>query len=114
MTSYHGDCIHIVKRPQDNTRLNVSVVGVTPHLSVPSLIFELRTRIAHKTSFETSRNIFTEYYSEQEKFKKDAYKQRVVEAEKGPLVPLIFTTSRGMGPMSKDKPCVDTIKIRHT
>jgi hypothetical protein len=40
--------------------------------------------------------------SEQEKAKKMHTEERVVQAEKGSFVPLIFTTSRGMGPLCND------------
>ena len=38
-------------------------------------------------------------YAEHEKAKKDAYEERVRESEKGSFIPLIFTTSGGMGQM---------------
>ena len=40
-------------------------------------------------------------YLEHEKAKRSAYEERVLQAEKGSFVPLIFTTSGGMGPSSK-------------
>ena len=55
-------------------------------------------RVTHpnyaSNEFKDLKNI----YSEQEKAKNHAYEERVVQAEKGSLiVPLIFTTSGGMG-----------------
>ena len=48
-------------------------------------------------------NIFkplAQVYAEHEKAKKDAYEERVRESEKGSFIPLIFSTSGGMGPMT--------------
>ena len=39
------------------------------------------------------------YQKEHEKSKKEMYEERVLEAEKGSFIPLIFTTSGGMGPL---------------
>ena len=43
----------------------------------------------------------SQIYQEHEKAKRSAYEERVLQAEKGSFVPLIFTTSGGMGPSSK-------------
>ena len=48
-------------------------------------------------------NIFkplAQVYAEHEKAKKDAYEERVRESEKGTFIPLIFSTSGGIGPMT--------------
>ena len=80
---------------QDDARLDVSAVGV--YSPFERSFFDIR--VTHPNCASNEFKDLKMIYSEQEKAKKDAYEERVVQAEKGSFVPLIFTTSGGMGPM---------------
>ena len=45
-----------------------------------------------------STKMLNKIYKDHEKEKKDLYEERVLQSEKGSFVPLVFTTSGGMGP----------------
>ena len=80
---------------QDDARLDVSAVGV--YSPFERSFFDIR--VTHPNCASNEFKDLKQIYSEQEKAKKDAYEERVVQAEKGSFVPLIFTTSGGMGPL---------------
>ena len=65
--------------------------------------FEKTFRDVRVTHPNCKTNVFkplAQVYAEHEKAKKDAYEERVRESEKGSFIPLIFTTSGGMGQMT--------------
>ena len=81
---------------QDEARLDISAVGV--YAPFEKTYFDVRV-----THPNCKTNIFkplAQVYAEHEKAKKDAYEERVRESEKGSFIPLIFSTSGGMGPMT--------------
>ena len=80
---------------QDDARLDVSAIGV--YSPFERTFFDIR--VTHPNCASNEFKDLKQIYSEQEKAKKDAYEERVVQAEKGSFVPLIFTTSGGMGPL---------------
>ena len=82
---------------QDDARLDVSAVGV--YSLFERSFFDIR--VTHPNCASNEFKDLEQIYSEQVKAKKDAYEERVLQAEKGSFIPLIFTTSGGMGPMCK-------------
>ena len=58
-------------------------------------------RVTHPNCASNEYKPLKQIYQEHEKAKRSAYEERVLQAEKGSFVPLIFTTSGGMGPCSK-------------
>ena len=81
---------------QDEARLDISAVGV--YAPFEKTYFDVRV-----THPNCKTNIFkplAQVFAEHEKAKKDTYEERVRESEKGSFIPLIFSTSGGMGPMT--------------
>ena len=91
-----GEAVLIELKTQDEARLDISAVGV--YAPFEKTYFDVRV-----THPNCKTNIFkplAQVYAEHEKAKKDAYEERVRESEKGSFIPLIFSTSGGMGPMT--------------
>ena len=80
---------------QEEARLDVSAVG----LYAPFERTFLDVRVTHPNCDTNTFKSLDKIYKEHEKAKKDMYEERVLEAEKGSFIPLIFTTSGGMGPL---------------
>ena len=80
---------------QDDARLDVSAVGV--YSPFERSFFDIR--VTHPNCASNEFKDLKQIYHEHEKAKKDAYEERVLQAEKGTFIPLVFTTSGGMGPM---------------
>jgi hypothetical protein len=80
---------------QDDARLDVSAIGV--YSPFDSAFFDIR--VTHPNCASNEFKNLKQIYSEQEKAKKDAYEERVVQAKNGSLFPLIFTRSGGMDPL---------------
>ena len=57
-------------------------------------------RVTHPNCDTNVLKPLAKVYEEHQKAKKDMYEERVRESEKGSFIPLIFTTSGGMGPLS--------------
>ena len=74
----------------EQARLDISAVGVR------GSFFDVRVTHPHAPSNVTLS--LHDLYKKHEKEKKDAYKERVVESEKGSFAPLVFQTNWGMGP----------------
>ncbi len=80
---------------QEEARLDVSAVG----LYAPFARTFFDVRVTHPNCDTNSYKSLDKIYKEHEKSKKDMYEERVLESEKGSFIPLIFTTSGGMGPL---------------
>ena len=81
---------------QDEARLDISAVGVY----APFEKTFMDVRVTHPNCKSNVFKPLAQVYAEHEKAKKDAYEERVRESEKGSFIPLIFTTSGGMGQMT--------------
>jgi len=56
-------------------------------------------RVTHPNCDTSTFKTLDKIYKDHEKEKKDLYEERVLQSEKGSFVPLVFTTSGGMGPL---------------
>ena len=81
----------------DDARLDVSAVGV--YSPFERTFFDIR--VTHPNCVSNEYKDLQQIYTEHEKAKKDAYEERVIQSEKGSFIPLIFTTSGGMGLLCK-------------
>ena len=82
---------------QSDARLDISAIGV--YSPFERSFFDIR--VTHPNCASNEYKNLSQIYQEHEKAKRSAYEERVLQAEKGSFVPLIFTTSGGMGPSSK-------------
>ena len=82
---------------QSDARLDISAIGV--YSPFERSFFDIR--VTHPNCASNEYKPLKQIYQEHEKAKRSAYEERVLQAEKGSFVPLIFTTSGGMGPCSK-------------
>ena len=80
---------------QDEARLDISAIGVY----APFEKTFMDVRVTHPNCDTNAFKPLTQIYQEHEKAKKDMYEERVRESEKGSFIPLVFTTSGGMGPL---------------
>ena len=79
---------------EDGARLDISARGIW---SPMEQVF-LDVRVTHPNT-QTHRSKSTrQIYKENEREKKTKYNQRIIHVEKATFVPLVFTTSGGMGP----------------
>ena len=81
---------------QDDARLDISAVGV--YAPFEKTFFDVR--VTHPNCDTNVLKPLAKVYEEHQKAKKDMYEERVRESEKGSFIPLIFTTSGGMGPLA--------------
>ena len=77
-----------------NARLDISARGVFG--DADKTFFDIRVTHPNCPSFRTKS--LEQIYKQNENEKKNLYNERILNAEKGSFVPLIFTTSGGMGP----------------
>lgn len=82
---------------QSDARLDISAIGV--YSPFERSFFDIR--VTHPNCASNEYKHLNQIYQEHEKAKRSAYEERVLQAEKGSFVPLIFTTSGGMGPSCK-------------
>ena len=75
-------------------RLDVSAVGIWR----PMERTFLDVRVVHPNCPSHKRKKIERIYEENEKEKKAAYNQRIIQVEKASFTPLVFTTSCGMAP----------------
>ena len=80
---------------QDEARLDVSAVGL--YAPFERTFFDIR--VTHPNCDTNTFKTLDKIYKDYEKEKKDLYEERVLQSEKGSFVPLVFTTSGGMGPL---------------
>ena len=81
-----------IRKPQ--ARLDISARGIWSPCE--KTFFDVR--VTHPNT-QTNRNkSMAEIYAAQEEEKKKLYNDRVLEVEKASFVPLVFTTTGGMGP----------------
>ncbi len=80
---------------QEDARLDISAVGVFAPFE--RTFFDIR--VTHPNCDTNAFKTLNKVYKEHETAKKAAYEERVLQAEKGSFVPLVFTTSGGMGPL---------------
>ena len=79
---------------EDGARLDVSARGL---YSTFERTF-IDVRVTHPNCVSNVHKPLEKIYQEHEQLKKAEYEERVLQSEKGSFVPLIFTTSGGMGP----------------
>ena len=79
---------------QDGARLDISARGLWNPLE--RVFFDVR--VTHPNTQTNVSKPLRQIYKEQERMKKTKYNRRIIEVEKSTFVPLIFTTSGGMGP----------------
>ena len=82
---------------QSDARLDISAIGV--YSPFERSFFDIR--VTHPNCASNEYKDLKQIYMEHENAKRVAYEERVLQAEKGSFIPLIFTTSREMGPSSK-------------
>ena len=58
-------------------------------------------RVTHPNSDSHIHKTLPQLYKEHEEEKKRVYEERVIEAEKGSFIPLVFSTSGGTGPLCR-------------
>ena len=80
---------------QEEARLDVTAVGL--YAPFERTFFDIR--VTHPNCDSNTFKPLDKIYSAHEKEKKDLYEERVLQSEKGSFVPLVFTTSGGMGPL---------------
>ena len=80
---------------QPEARLDIAATGF--HGAFERTFFDVR--VTHPGCDTHSHEPLSQVYEEQQNEKKRAYEERVIEAEKGSFIPLIFSTSGGMGPL---------------
>ena len=81
-------------KTSEMARLDVSAVGIWS----PMERTFLDVRVVHPNCPSHKRKKIEKIYEENEKEKKAAYNQRIIQVEKASFTPLVFTTSGGMGP----------------
>ena len=82
-------------KTEDNARLDVSARGI--YSSHELTFFDVR--ISNPNAPSNRSLTLTAVYSKNEKEKMKAYGDRVLQVEKGSFVPLVYTTTGGMGPL---------------
>ncbi len=80
---------------QEDARLDISAVGVFAPFE--RTFFDIR--VTHPNCDTNAFKTLSKIYEEHERSKKVAYEERVLQSEKGSFIPLVFTTSGGMGPL---------------
>ena len=78
----------------EKARLDVSAVGIWS----PMERTFLDVRVVHPNAPSYKGKKIDKIYDQNEKEKKRAYNQRIIQVEKASFTPLVFTTSGGMGP----------------
>ena len=79
---------------QDRAKLDISARGLWNPLE--KVFFDVR--VTHPNTVSNGSKSLRQIYKEQEREKKVKYNTRVIQVEKASFVPLVFTTSGGMGP----------------
>ena len=79
---------------EDRARLDISARGVWGNME--RVFFDVR--VTHPNTLSNRNKPLRQIYKEQQQEKKRKYNERIIEIEKASFVPLIFTTSGGMGP----------------
>ena len=79
---------------QDRARLDISASGVWCNME--RVFFDIR--VTHPNNPSNCNKSLRQIYKEHQREKKNKYNERIIEVEKATFVPLIFTTSGGMGP----------------
>ena len=82
---------------QDESRLDVAAVGLYAPFERTRTFFDIR--VTHHNCDTNTFKTLDKIYKDYEKEKKELYEERVLQSEKGSFVPLVFTTSGGMGPL---------------
>ena len=78
----------------EKARLDVSAVGIWS----PMERTFMDVRVVHPNAPSYRGKKLDKIYDQNEKEKKRAYNQRIIQVEKASFTPLVFTTSGGMGP----------------
>ena len=78
----------------DNARLDIAARGVWSRYQQTFM----DVRITHPTAASHLHKSASQLYAENEREKKNLYGDRVLHVERGSFVPLVFTTTGGMGP----------------
>ncbi len=81
-------------KTEDNARLDVSARGI--FCSHELTFFDVR--ISNPNSPTNKALSLAEVYKKNEREKMRAYNDRILQVEKGSFVPLVYTTTGGMGP----------------
>ena len=81
-------------KTEDNARLDVSARGI---FSSHELTF-FDVRISNPNAPSNRSLTIADVYKKNEKEKMKAYGDRIIQIEKGSFVPLVYTTTGGMGP----------------
>ena len=81
-------------KTEDNARLDVSARGI--YSSHELTFFDVRISNPNAPSNRTIT--IADVYKRNEKEKMRAYSDRILQVEKGSFVPLVYTTTGGMGP----------------
>ena len=81
-------------KTEDNARSDVSARGIFSSHEVT--FFDVRISNPNAPSNRTLK--LAEVYKKNENEKMKAYNDRILQIEKGSFVPLVYTTSGGMGP----------------
>ena len=77
----------------------VNKIKVIPILPGSVILSLHSTRLVTHPNTQSSRNLsLPQIYHNQEREKKRKYNERIINVEKATFVPLVFTTSGGMGP----------------
>ena len=79
---------------QDRARLDISARGVWCNME--RVFFDIR--VTHPNNPSNRTKSLNQIYKANEREKKTKYNERIIEIEKATFVPLVFTTSGGMGP----------------
>ena len=82
---------------QDEARLDIAATGFIS--AFERTFFDVR--VTHPNCDTNLFKPLSQLYSEHESEKKRTYEERVIEAEKGSFIPLVFSTSGGMGPLCR-------------
>ena len=78
----------------ENARLDISAIGVWNQYE--KAFFDVR--ISHPNAESHVNKTMQKIYAENERQKKAAYNERVIQCEHATFTPLVFTTTGGMGP----------------
>ena len=78
----------------DGARLDISARGI--HGRNEKNLFDVR--ITHPNADSNKNKSLEQIYREHENEKKRLYNERVIQVERATLIPLVFTTSGGLGP----------------
>ena len=89
-----GEVLQATTTSEERARLDISARGVWSPME--RVFFDVR--VTHPNTQTNRSKSLRQIYKENGREKKAKYNQRVIEVEKATFVPLVFTTSGGMGP----------------